>query len=214
MGRARARVILMAYWRRLLRAGGRVPSRGIDRGLPISAAAAPSSQLSIASSTGGLGAIHAFYNVDDCAPFVNVAVQYYFGFIVRSWISEPLGHACRRPLLGVPLCTDVQHLISESRVGRVTLLASATLTGQWLPLVSHVEWQPQITAVGTGDLARFWAARGRIMGQAQAARAMSGYYLQVLQARFKCRVGLHVQCMPQLRRGDAAVVRLLMVRWR
>lgn len=51
-----------------------------------------------------------------------------------------------------------------------------------------------------------------MVGQARVSQILAGYYLSMLHARFRCRVGLHIGCTPVLRRGDAAFVRLSMAR--
>jgi hypothetical protein len=113
------------------------------------------------------------------------------------------------PALGTDLWDLVR--VEEAEEGPTPYIAVA---GQWLSFVRATGWQPGILTEDAQDIFSFWSVRGRMVGQARVSQVLAGYYLSVLQGRFRCRVGLHISCMPARRRGDASFVRLSMARWR
>lgn len=109
---------------------------------------------------------------------------------------------------------DVEGLLCMASAGEITDPLQPSLGGHVLDFARWCGWQPGLLAEDSADIFGFWAARGRVLGQSRVSRVLSGYYLSLLQERFRCRVGLHVRCSPSLQRGDVAFVRMALLRWR
>lgn len=169
--------------------------------------------LVVGTASGSAVALVSAFSCEEQLPFMGVAMRRYFGAVARTWVSDPLDCAVRGSISVPPLCADVGDLARMSDEGHVPA-ARPSLAGQWLPFVQATGWQPGILVEDAGDILSFWQARGRMVGQARVSQMLAGYYLNMLHARFRCRVGLHISCAPALRRGDAAFVRLSMARGR
>lgn len=170
--------------------------------------------LTVGPSTRTRVRLFAGYNIEERPSFINVAVHYHFGAVARAWISEPLEQSLGGRRLSTPVVPDVQDLLQSACAGEFVEPAPTSLGGHLLDFARWCGWQPGMLAEEASDIFGFWAVRGRVLGQSRVSRVLSGYYLSLLQARFRCRVGLHVRCLPSLRRGDAAFVRMSLLRWR
>ena len=213
MGRVYARLLLTLYRRRLRRMATAGARRHVPVGLvPRVPAGAASDCVLVGSSVSTRAALVSTFNCEEQLPFMGVALQHYFGAVARAWVGDPLGCITRRALTVPLLCTDVGELARASDDEALPAVYMS-LAGQWLPFVQATGWQPGILVEDARDVRNFWSARGRMIGQARVSQILAGYYLSMLHARFRCRVGMHIGCMPGVRRGDSAFVRLSMVRW-
>lgn len=170
--------------------------------------------LTVGRSAGTSAALVSSFNIEDKLPFTSVALHHHFSVVAHAWISEPLGPVAGRAPLVVPLEVRVEDLVRAPSAGDFAGPAPVSLGGHLLDFMRCCGWQPGMLLEDAADTLGFWAARGRILGQSRVSRVLSGYYLHLLQLRFRCRVGLHVRCLPSLQRGDVAFVRTALLRWR
>ena len=206
-------MLLALYRRRLLRVAAAGVGRRVGFGrVPIVQLAARPECLLVGTAPSSSAELVAMFNCEEHLLFFGVALQHYFGAVARVWVGDPLGCVTRGVLPVPPLCTDVGELARASDEEALPAVYMS-LAGQWLPFVQATGWQPGVLLEDAGDVLSFWSARSRMIGQARVSQVLAGYYLSMLHARFRCRVGIHIGCMPAVRRGDAAFVRLSMARW-
>lgn len=215
MGRVRARILLSLYLRRL----GYVSFGGVNRHVlgtvvPCAGVSAGAGSFVVGNSTIACAAVIRSAGVEEGLPFVSAATQHYFGAVARAWVGDPLGHILTGPTPNMPLGAGLEDLICTPSASDGVEPAHVAVSGQWLAFVQWAAWQPGILVEDGSDIFNFWLVRGLTQGQSRVSQVLSGYYLSLLQAQFRCRVGLHIECSPAERRGDAAFVRLLMARWR
>jgi hypothetical protein len=214
MGRWRTRVLLGAYWRRIRCSPAAVGVCCGEDLFPRQVGGLLPSLMTVGVATRVRGGLVAGYNPEGRPSFVNVAVHHHFGAVARAWISEPLEQVLSGRLPMALFVPEVEDLLHAACAGDFTDPIPVSLGGHMMDFARWLGWQPGMLVEDAADIFGFWTARGRLLGQSRVSRVVSGYYLSLLQARFRCRVGLHVRCSPSVRRGDLAFVRLSLLRWR
>ena len=214
MRRFRARLLLGSYWRRVRCAWTFGNGVVVPAMVPCSAVWQPRELLAVGGSTTTAFALGAAYNVEDGPSFTNVATHQHFSVFARAWLGEPLEQPLNSTGAVFHYDAEVEGLLCAPSAGDMSEPAQASLGGHLLDFTRWCGWQPGLLLEEAVDTFGFWAARGRVLGQSRVSRVLSGYYLSLLQARFRCRVGLHVRCLPSLQRGDVAFVRMALLRWR
>lgn len=151
MGRLRVRVLLGAYRRRVLRGAGTWPvwralAPVAPRMLVERATVGPVASIGVAWAPA--------FNREERPLFAGVALQHYFSAVARAWVSDPLGCVTRRPIAVSALRADVDDLV-QLPCGGVPAATHATVSGQWLPLVQAVGWQPGALVEDTREVFSF-----------------------------------------------------------